>query len=157
MGEVAFWRVCFVLWQEGRQHWGRRWWARGPEGGGWTAGGSQRLCWRGHLWDFALSELSSPSSQDCSDDKCSSGNLTFSSLVTRSLWKTINFYQNCYFLEKRSLLFKKGDFFVCFYWLVLLFSYFRRGVQRTQLFQGASRGAINQRDMGCGLGTPQES
>ena len=109
-----FWWVCFVLWQEGRLPGGRQRWALGLEGGGWNAGGSQCLHWCGHLWAFASSELSSPSSRDCSDEKCFSGNLTFSSLVTRSLGKTINFYQNCYFLEKRSLLFKKGDILFVF-------------------------------------------
>lgn len=41
-------------------------------------GGSQNLGRLGHLWDFALHELSDASSRDCSDKKCVSGNMTFS-------------------------------------------------------------------------------
>lgn len=106
MGEVVFWWVFSALWQEGKQlgegsgHWGS------------ISGGSQCSGWQGHLRGFTFSMLSSLSSQNCPDEKCSSGNLTFSFLVTRSLGETINFYQNCYFLEKRSLLFKKDDLFL---------------------------------------------
>lgn len=55
-------------------------------------GGSQNLGRLGHLWDFALHELSDVSSRDCSDKKCVSGNMTFSFLVVRSLGEQISWF-----------------------------------------------------------------
>lgn len=86
MGEVSLQWIGCALRQEGRQPGPWQWWAAGPDGVVWITSGSQCLGWHCHLWGFFCSELSLPSSPSNSDEKCFSGNMTFSSLVQES-WK----------------------------------------------------------------------